>query len=64
MGALGYGVSLFYCLPTALAQGGVGLGARGLPEPKLRELCAAAGFGHVRRVPVQPPMLSLYEATP
>ncbi len=64
MGALSYGSSLFYCLPTALAQGGVGLGARGLPEPKLRELCTAAGFGQVRRVPVQPPMLGLYEVTP
>ncbi len=64
MGALGYGSSLFYCLPTALAQGGVGLGARGLPEPRLRELCTEAGFGDVRRVPVQPLLLALYEVTP
>ena len=64
MGALSYGASLFYCLPTALAQGEAGLGNQGLPEPTLRDLCAAAGFGAVRRVPVQPPVLALYEVMP
>ena len=61
MGALGYGSSLFYCLPTALANGSVGLGALGLPEARLRELCLEAGFSSVQRVSVPPPRLAVYE---
>ena len=50
MGPIIYGFSLFHCTPQALARGGVALGAAGLPEPRLRELCGAAGFSSVERV--------------
>ena len=64
MGALGYGSSLFYCLPTAMANGTVGLGALGLPEARLRELCLEAGFSSVQRASVPPPRLAVYEVKP
>lgn len=50
MGPMIYGFSLLHCTPQALARGDVALGAAGLPEPRLRELCAAAGFSSVERV--------------
>jgi hypothetical protein len=49
-------------MTTSLAQGGVGLGTGGLPEPKVRELCAAAGFRQVRRLPFED--TALYEVRP
>jgi SAM-dependent methyltransferase len=61
MGALFHGWSVFYCLTTSLAQGGEGLGTLGMPEPKVRSLCAEAGFGPVRRVPLDHPVHALYE---
>jgi SAM-dependent methyltransferase len=57
-----YGFSVLYCMTTSLADGGAGLGACGLPEAKLRELCREAGFAEVRRVPMENPFNSLYEA--
>ena len=56
-----HGFSVLYCMTTSLAHGGEGLGTLGLPEPKLRELCAEAGFGAVRRVPLENPFNTLYE---
>jgi SAM-dependent methyltransferase len=64
LGAFQYGVSVLYCLTTSLARGGEGLGALGLPEPKLRELCAEAGFSSVRRLPIENPFNILYEVKP
>jgi 2-polyprenyl-3-methyl-5-hydroxy-6-metoxy-1,4-benzoquinol methylase len=64
IGALFYGVSIFYCLTTSLAHGGEGLGTMGLPESKLRELCLEAGFSSVRRVPMNNPFNTLYEIRP
>jgi 2-polyprenyl-3-methyl-5-hydroxy-6-metoxy-1,4-benzoquinol methylase len=61
LGAMLYGFSVLYCVTTSLAAGGEGLGAMGLPERKLRELCAEAGFASVRRVPLEDPFNSLYE---
>jgi SAM-dependent methyltransferase len=61
IGALLHGFSVLYCMTTSLAQGGEGLGTVGLHEPKLRELSAAAGFGAVRRVPLENPFNTLYE---
>lgn len=63
-GVMRYGSSLLYCVPTALTGGGAGLGSVGLPEPKLRALCAAAGFRSVRRVPVPPAVWAVYEVRP
>jgi SAM-dependent methyltransferase len=64
VGTFLYGSSIVYCMATALAEGGEGLGAAGLPESKLRELSAEAGFASVRRVPIVNPFNSLYEIRP
>lgn len=63
--ALFYGFSVFYCMTTSLAHGGEGLGTCGMPESKVKELCAEAGFGTVGRAPVEEnPFNVLYEARP
>ena len=59
--AMFYGISIFYCMTTSLANGGAGLGTCGLPEATCRELCTRAGFSKVRRVPIENPFNSLYE---
>jgi SAM-dependent methyltransferase len=64
LGAFFYSVSTLYCMTTSLAHGGAGLGTCGLHEPKVRELCAAAGFSDVRRVPLENPFNILYEVRP
>lgn len=64
LGAMFHGFSVFYCMTTSLANGGAGLGTLGFHEPKVRELCAAAGFASVRRVPSGNPFTSLYEIRP
>lgn len=64
VGSLFYGVSVLYCMTTSLADHGEGLGTLGLPETRLRELCAETGFSDVRRVPIEVPFNSLYEITP
>lgn len=61
VGAMRYGLSVLYCMTTSLAAGGDGLGAMGLPEPIVRQLCAEAGFESVRRVPIEDPFNALYE---
>jgi SAM-dependent methyltransferase len=61
LGALLYGFSLFHCMPQSIASGGPGLGACGLPEPKLRALCLEAGFASLTRVAEEPTDL-LYAA--
>jgi SAM-dependent methyltransferase len=63
VGSLFYGVSVLYCMTTSLANHGEGLGTLGLPETKLRVLCAEAGFSDVRRVPIEIPFNNLYEIT-
>jgi hypothetical protein len=42
----------------------MGLGTLGFHESKVRELCAQAGFSHVRRVPLDNPFNTLYEIRP
>jgi 2-polyprenyl-3-methyl-5-hydroxy-6-metoxy-1,4-benzoquinol methylase len=64
LGSLFYGVSVLYCMTTSLAHHGEGLGTLGLPETKLRKLCAEAGWSSVRRVPIELPFNNLYEVTP
>src|SRR5262249_22323284 len=61
LGAMLHGISIVYCMSVSLAEGGQGLGTLGMHEPRLRELGAAAGFGPVRRVPIENPFNSLYE---
>ncbi len=64
LGAFFYSVSVLYCMISLLAHLGEGLGTVGLPESKIRELSAEAGFSHVRRVPMENPFNILYEITP
>jgi 2-polyprenyl-3-methyl-5-hydroxy-6-metoxy-1,4-benzoquinol methylase len=64
LGALFYSCSVLYCMTTSLAHRGEGLGTTGIPESKMRELCAEAGFSNVRRVPMENPFNILYEVTP
>ena len=64
IGSLFYGVSVLYCMTTSLAHHGEGLGTLGLPEPKMRQLAAEAGFGEVKRFPTEVPFKALYEITP
>jgi 2-polyprenyl-3-methyl-5-hydroxy-6-metoxy-1,4-benzoquinol methylase len=64
LGAFFYSCSMLYCMTTSLAHHGEGLGTTGIPESKMRELCAEAGFGAVRRVPMENPFNILYEVTP
>jgi 2-polyprenyl-3-methyl-5-hydroxy-6-metoxy-1,4-benzoquinol methylase len=59
--AIQYSVSVLYCMTTSLATGGVGLGAAGLPEARIREFAQRNGFGSVRRLLVQNPFNTLYE---
>ena len=61
LGAMKHGFSVLYCMTTSLAHGGAGLGTLGFHEPKVRELCGAAGFSEVRRIAVEHPLLALYE---
>jgi 2-polyprenyl-3-methyl-5-hydroxy-6-metoxy-1,4-benzoquinol methylase len=64
LGALFHGFSVLYCMTTSLGAGGAGLGTLGFHEPKVRELCAEAGFRTVRRVPLENPFNNLYEVAP
>jgi SAM-dependent methyltransferase len=64
LGAMFHGFSVLYCMTTSLANGGEGLGTVGFHEPKVRELCAAAGFSSVRPVPLENPFNKLYEVKP
>lgn len=61
LGTVLYGLSLAYCLPVSLAEGGAGLGTLGLPESKLTELALEAGFSEVRRLPIDNPFNNVYE---
>lgn len=63
LGAFFYSVSVLYCMTSSLAHHGEGLGTAGIPESKMRELCAEAGFSEVRRVPMENPFNILYEVT-
>ena len=48
-------------MTMSLAAHGEGLGTLGLHPARLRELCAEAGFGAVRQVPIENPFNNLYE---
>jgi SAM-dependent methyltransferase len=64
LGAFFYGVSVMYCMTTSLAHDGEGLGTVGMHEPKVREMCTAAGFSSVRRLPLENPFNIVYEIRP
>ena len=58
---LKYGMSLTYCMTTSLANDGEGLGTLGMSDKVVRELCAEAGFGEVRKLPCSNDFISLFE---
>lgn len=60
LGAMLYGWSLTYCLTTALAAGGEGVGTCGMPEERVRDLALGAGFSSVELVPFDNPFNNLY----
>jgi 2-polyprenyl-3-methyl-5-hydroxy-6-metoxy-1,4-benzoquinol methylase len=62
--SLFYGCSVLYCMSVSLAHGGAGLGTCGLHHGKLEELGGGAGFGTIRRVPLENPFNNLYELRP
>jgi SAM-dependent methyltransferase len=61
LGALLFGSSVLYCMSVSLAHGGAALGTCGLHHPKLDELGTAAGFGQIRKLPLENPFNNLYE---
>ena len=63
LGHMWYGASVIACTPNALAQEGHALGTLA-GEAALREVAAAAGFGRVRRVPVDAPLNLVLELRP
>jgi 2-polyprenyl-3-methyl-5-hydroxy-6-metoxy-1,4-benzoquinol methylase len=63
VGRMWYGASVIACTPNALAQEGHALGTLA-GEARLREVAAAAGFGRVRRVPVDAPLNLVLELRP
>src|SRR6266478_3023201 len=60
LGKLMYSMSTLYCMTVSLAHGGAGIGAC-MGEAKARELVAAAGFKHFRRLPIDDMFSALYE---
>jgi SAM-dependent methyltransferase len=60
LGSFMYSISVLFCMTTSLSSGGLGLGAAGLPEIKVRELCAQAGFSSVQRLAVDEAFSALY----
>jgi SAM-dependent methyltransferase len=63
-GAILYATSVLYNTPVALAAGGDAPGTLGLPESRLRELAAGAGFTRFARVPMQSPFHALFAVEP
>lgn len=55
------GMSLHFCMTTAIGQGGDGMGTVGLSQSVLNELCASVGFTKVNKIPIRHPLNSLFE---
>lgn len=64
LGPMLYGASLMLCMSSSCSTpDGLALGTVGLPEPRMRELVLAAGFGKLERVPgLEHPMNAYYQA--
>jgi SAM-dependent methyltransferase len=63
-GEILYATSTLYCLPTALANGGPGLGTLGLPSQEMTGLARGAGFNRADEVAIHSPMNALYVLRP
>ncbi len=55
------GMSLHFCMTTAMWQGGKGLGTVGLSPKILRKLCKKVGFKKIYKVSIEHPLNCLYE---
>ena len=64
LGALFFGMSVFYCMTTSLAQNGEGLGTAGLHPHKLDELSSEAGFSSCTKLALDNPFNNLYDLRP
>ncbi|WP_402374599.1 class I SAM-dependent methyltransferase [Isoptericola rhizosphaerae] len=64
LGTMIYGLSLEYCLPVSMHDGGTGLGTAGLSPQVLTRMASAAGFADVRKVEITDPLSALYVLTP
>ena len=65
MAALMYGISVLACMSSAMsAPDGAGLGTLGLPARRAREMAAAAGFEHFRRLDIDHSINAFYEVRP
>jgi 2-polyprenyl-3-methyl-5-hydroxy-6-metoxy-1,4-benzoquinol methylase len=60
-GAMLYASSVMACVPQVLSEAKEALGAAGLPEATLRELCYQAGFSTLRLVPIEKSPTNVYE---
>ncbi len=58
-GRLGYGASTLACLHDSMADNGVGLGVAS--EQVVRRLGRQAGFGSIRRLPLDDPYIAMYQ---
>jgi hypothetical protein len=61
LAALFYGFSILYCMTTSPAHGGAGLGTCGFNPHVAERMCRDAGFGEVRRLPLENPFNHVYE---
>ena len=55
------GMSLHFCMTTAMWQGGDGMGTVGLSPKVLKELCDKVGFQKINKIPIEHPLNSLFE---
>lgn len=63
-GTILFATSTLYCLPTAIADGGPGLGTLGLPFEEIHTRAGRAGFSTVEAMPAGSPMNTLYLLRP
>jgi SAM-dependent methyltransferase len=64
LGSMFHGFSVMYCMTTSLSLNGAGLGTLGFHEHKVQELSSEAGFGSVRKLPLENPFNNIYEIRP
>jgi 2-polyprenyl-3-methyl-5-hydroxy-6-metoxy-1,4-benzoquinol methylase len=62
-GLLNLSVSVLYCLPQSLVDGGAGLGTAWGPR-RAEELCRRVGFTHFERLPIDNPYSNFYRVEP
>ena len=55
------GMSLHFCMTTAMWQGGEGMGTVGLSPKIINTLCKKVGFKKVSKVNIDHPLNCLYE---